>query len=88
MENDTYVFGDKPSLSRLMRMQYQPGRAYPIRLHVRPAKTQISLCIRAGLSESSLSAWRRFESLANHRASCGDSDQTLRMRKAALCLLE
>ena len=36
--------------------------------HVRPAKTQISLGIRPVWSESSLSAWRKFGSLATHWA--------------------
>ena len=39
-------------------------------------KTQISLCICADWSESSLSAWRRFASLSTYRVSCEDSDQT------------
>ena len=43
---------------------------------VRPAKTQISLGIRPVWSESSLSAWRKFGSLATHRAHNEDSDQT------------
>ena len=47
------------------------------RLHVRPAKTQISLRIRAVWSESSLSAWGRFGSLSTHNVSCEDFDQIL-----------
>ena len=43
------------------------------------AKTQISLGIRPVWSESSLSAWRKFGSLATHWAHCEDSDQTGRM---------
>ena len=43
---------------------------------VRPAKTQISLGIRPVKSESSLSAWRKFGSLATHWAHSKDSDQT------------
>ena len=46
---------------------------------VRPAKTQISLGIRPVWSESSLSAWRKFGSLATHWAHSEDSDQTGRM---------
>ena len=55
--------------------------AFPTRLHLRPAKTQISLRIRAVWSEFPLSAWPRFGSLATHRVSCEDSDQTARMRR-------
>ena len=40
----------------------------PTKLHVRPAKTQISLGIRPVWSECSLSAWRKLESLATHWA--------------------
>ena len=46
------------------------------KMTVRPAKTQISLGIRPAWSESSLSAWRRFGSLATHWAHSKDSDQT------------
>ena len=35
----------------------------------------------AGWSESSLSSWRVFESLATHRVPCEVSDQNARMRK-------
>ena len=48
--------------------------------YVRPAMIQISLRIRAVWSESSLSAWRNFASLAIQNASSEDSDQTARMR--------
>ena len=51
----------------------------PTNLDVRPAKTQISLGIRTVWSESSLSAWRKFGSLATHWVHCKDSDQTGRM---------
>ena len=47
--------------------------------HVRPAKTQISLCIRPVWSESLLSMWRKLGSLASHWAQSKDSDQTGRM---------
>ena len=40
----------------------------PTKCHVRPAKTQISLGIRPGWLESSLSAWRKLGSLATHLA--------------------
>ena len=43
-------------------------------------ETQISLRIRAVWSESSLSAWRNFASLAIQAAPSEDSDQTARMR--------
>ena len=49
--------------------------------YVRPTKTQISLRIRAVWSESSLSAWRNFASLAIQKAPSEDSDQTARMRR-------
>ena len=42
---------------------------------VRPVKTQISLGIRPVWSESSLSVWRKFGSLATHWAHSKDSDQ-------------
>ena len=42
------------------------------RLHVRPAKTKISL----QADQSSLSAWRLFWSLATHRLPCEDADLT------------
>ena len=46
---------------------------------VRPVKTQISLGIRPVWPESSLSAWRKLESLPTHWAHSEDSDQTGRM---------
>ena len=49
------------------------------KMSVRPAKTQISLGIRPVWSEYSLSAWRKFRSLATHWAHSEDSDQTGRM---------
>ena len=48
-------------------------------MSVRPAKTQISLGTRPVWSESLLSAWRNFGSLATHWAQSDDSDQTGRM---------
>ena len=53
----------------------------PTKVPVRPAKTQLSLGIRPIWSESSLSAWRNFGSLATHWAHIEDSDQTGRMPK-------
>ena len=44
--------------------------------HERRTKTQISLRIRADWSESSLSAWRNFASLAIQNAPSEDSDQS------------
>ena len=49
--------------------------------HVRETKTQISLRIRAVWSESLLSAWRNFASLAIQNAPREDSDQTAWMRR-------
>ena len=46
------------------------------KMSVRPAKTRISLGIRPVWSESSLSAWRKFGTLATHWAHSEDSDQT------------
>ena len=57
-----------PHLSRLMTK--------PTEWHVRPAKTQINLGICSVWSESSLSARRKFGSLATHWAHSEDSDQT------------
>ena len=51
----------------------------PTKWPLRPAKTQISLCIRPVWSESSLSTWRNIGSSATHWAHCEDSDQTGRM---------
>ena len=51
----------------------------PTKWHERPAKTQISLGIHPGWSESSLSAWRKLGSLATHWTHSKDSDQTGRM---------
>ena len=44
----------------------------PTKWHVRPAKTQISLGICPVWSDSSLSAWRKFGSLATHWAHSED----------------
>ena len=48
----------------------------PTKWPVRPAKTLTSLCIRSVWSESSLTTWRRFGSLATHIAHSKDSIQT------------
>ena len=54
---------------------------------MRPRKTQISQRICAVWSESSMSAWRNFASLAIQNAASEDSDQTARMQsdQAFLC---
>ena len=49
--------------------------------HVRPTKAQINLCNRTVWSESPLSAWRKFASLAIQNAHSEDSDQTARMHR-------
>ena len=51
----------------------------PTKWHVRPAKTQFSLCIRPVWSETSLSAWTKLWSSATHWAHSEDSDQTGQM---------
>ena len=50
----------------------------PAKWHVRPAKTRINMGIHPVWSESSLSAWRMFGSLATHWAHSEDSDLSLR----------
>ena len=62
------------------------GTEFPTRLHVRPAKTQISMRFHVVWSESSLAAWRRFGSLANNKVPFEDTEQTARMRKL-ICIL-
>ena len=51
----------------------------PTKWPLRPAKTQVKLCIRPVWSESSLSAWTNIGSSATHWAHYEDSDQTGRM---------
>ena len=58
---------------------YEPPRDKTNNVVVRPAKTHISLGIRAVWSEPSVSAWRKLGSLATHWAHSEDSDQTGRM---------
>ena len=53
----------------------------PIKWHVCPAKTQISLGIRPVWSESLLSAWRKLGSLATQWGYSKDSDQTGQMTR-------
>ena len=48
---------------------------FPIRLHVCLARSQITLLLPVGWSESSLSVRRRFGCLAPHRVSCKDTDR-------------
>ena len=57
------------------------GTAFPTRLHVRRARTQISLHILLGWWASSQSTWRRFKSLTTYIVLCEDSDQTAPMRR-------
>ena len=64
---------------RLVVSQFEPPHVKTNIMTVRPAKTQISPSIRAVWSESSLSAWRRLESLATNWVHSEDSDQTGRM---------
>ena len=67
-----YIFHLKQMTQRITK---------PIKWHVRPAKTQISLGIRPVWSESSLSAWSKFGSLATHWVHSKESDQTGRMSR-------
>ena len=69
------------NLNVKMRNNMSRGTVFPTRLHEHPAKTQISLRIRAVWSESTLPVCRGFRSLTTHRVPCEDSDQTVRMRK-------
>ena len=57
----------------------EPWHDKTSKMNVRPAKTQISLGIHPVWSESSLSAWRKFGSLATHWEQSEDSDQTGQM---------
>ena len=57
----------------------EPPREKTNKMAVCPAKTQISLGIRPVWSESSLSAWRKFGSLATRWEHSEDSDQSGRM---------
>ena len=57
-------------------LRNEPPHEKTSNVAVPPAKTQISLGIRPVWSESSLSAWRKLGSLANHWAHSIDSDQT------------
>ena len=51
----------------------------PLKWHVCPAKTQISLGIHPDWSGPSLSEWRKLGSLATHWAHSKDSDQMYRL---------
>ena len=62
------------------------GTAFPTRLRVRPARTQISLRGCAGWSESSLFTWRRNGSLTTYSVLRKDSHQTARMHSLTLVL--
>ena len=63
----------------LMHIQLGKRTTKPTKWHMRTEKTQISLGIRPGWSESSLSAWRKLVSLATHWAHSEVSDQTWQM---------
>ena len=58
------------------RMAYEPQHDKTNKMTVRAAQTHVSLGIRPVWSESSLSAWRKLESLVTHWAHSEDSDQT------------
>ena len=68
------------NISRCHR-QWNQSTTKSTKWYVRTAKTQISLVIRPVWSESLLSAWRRFESLATHKAHGRDSDHASRIRR-------
>ena len=55
---------------------FEPRHDKTNKVSVRPAKTQISLCIRPIWSKSSLSTWRKLGSIATHWAHSEDSYQT------------
>ena len=63
---------------------YEPPHNKTDKVAVRPAKTQISLGIRPVWSETSLSAWRKLESLATYWAHSEDSDQTGRTGRTVI----
>ena len=65
-------------------LKHEPRHDKTNNVAMRPAKIQISLGIRPVRSESSLSAWRKLESLATHLAHSEDSDQTGRMPELRL----
>ena len=65
----------------IMAFDFSRDTAFPTGLHVRQAKKQISLRIRAVWSGSLLSTWRTYRSMGSHRVSCNDSDQTSWMRR-------
>ena len=66
------------STIRSISSRNEPPHAKTNKMTVRPAKTHISLGIRPVWSESSLSAWRKFGSLATHWTHTEDSEQTWR----------
>ena len=59
-----------------LKNKYEPWHDKTNKVAVCPMKTQISLGICPGWSESSSSAWRKLGSLATHWAHSEDSDQT------------
>ena len=63
------------SASAVLSLKLSRGTACPTRLHVRPAKTQISLYIRAVRSESSQSTQWIAKNAKRLHADSEDSDQ-------------
>ena len=61
--------------------QYEPPHDKTNKMTECPVKTQISLGIRPVWSDSSLSTWRKLESLATQWVHSDDSDQTGQMPK-------
>ena len=94
-----YYLSQERTLSINQNKKSAGAKCFTARLHVRPAEIQISLCIRLIWSESTLSAWIRFGSLANaqtnlslrcaHMPSCKTwcvVDQTLYLKYSWLSL--
>ena len=73
------VFNTVGGIIFLQEIKYAPRHDKINKMTVHPAKTQISLGILPVWSESSLSAWRNFVSLASHWARSEVSGQTVRM---------
>ena len=75
------IFAVMISLITPMQTEYSLSQRMtkPTKWHVRPAKTKLSLCICPVWSDSSLSAWRKLDSIATHWAHSEDSDPTGRM---------
>ena len=67
------------AIGRLFRTVNEQRHDKTNKMSMPPAKTQISLSINPGWSESSLSTWRKLGSLATHWVHSEDSDQPGRM---------